>query len=493
MAFDRFVHAILHPHSCRTRTLCDHAVDLLFDEDTAFWPALAQVSQKAKCPIVLTATSVPDELVKNFKFKSISLARPLPQECATKMAMVSESEGMRFQEDVPPEEQPRRLLLIAEICQCDIRKILNEMQLFHFAEKPRSRDRDKVKWENFGLPLNNAECSSSPTEGTGVVGDRPLILSVEPKVVPRDRHSLITITGKNFSWKSFPSRQSDAVAPTTLLIGGKQCSHFHVASEDMILAVCPPCVLPNGVSKDAIYNTGSSKAVDCLTGIFPAVVVRKRCSNGLILDSNSRIGLENSDEFTSWNVEYDIPLRDSVFEQKKLLRDEFIRQSKERLARENMADNVDEDRGFLSSPDNEEIKKEKKLAALDGEDEDELKNDDFQTMGNLPEVKEPGLKDIDPQTLLDEAISGTEAYEAPLSTEASLSAEGHPMPRVEVDQFADELERLSDAVLLEDSFTMMGIPALSGSVEGFGGNAIESLSTTDPLKDQLSKGKNTKP
>ena len=103
-------------------------MDLLFDEDTAFWPALAQVAQKAKCPIVLTATSVPAEL-NNSRFKYITLDRPLPQECSIKMAQVSKSEGMSFN-DISLEEKLKRLSLIAEVCQCDMRKILNTMQLF---------------------------------------------------------------------------------------------------------------------------------------------------------------------------------------------------------------------------------------------------------------------------------------------------------------------------------------------------------------------------
>eukprot|EP00579_Thalassiosira_antarctica_P012025 CAMPEP_0201922538 /NCGR_PEP_ID=MMETSP0903-20130614/10548_1 /ASSEMBLY_ACC=CAM_ASM_000552 /TAXON_ID=420261 /ORGANISM="Thalassiosira antarctica, Strain CCMP982" /LENGTH=1589 /DNA_ID=CAMNT_0048459697 /DNA_START=141 /DNA_END=4910 /DNA_ORIENTATION=+ len=472
-------------------------VDLLFDEDTAFWPALAQVSQKAKCPIVLTATSVPKEL-RNFKFQNISLDRPPPQECGIKMAQVSQSEGMLFQEDVVLEEKLKRLSLVAEVCQCDIRKIMNKMQLFHFAESRRScrssGSNARIDMDNFGLLPNNP----SPSNGVVLVEDRPSILSVEPKLVPRDGHTLITITGTNFSQTAFPSQQCKVVEPTNLFIGGEQCRHFRVVSDDTIVAVCPPCVLPKGVSEGAICEDELTKNIDCLTCKFVEVVVRKKCSNGLVLDSSSCIGLEKKDGTKPitrcWSVEYDIPLRDSVWEQKKLSRDEFIRKSKfqQRRAREKMAEN--EDDGFLSSSEEEFEKKPAAMPALQGEeDQGQHERDDVEKMEDLPQEKEPEVKDIDPQVMLDEAISGMILCEKGPSNKAVLSLEDHSMPLLQINRFAEELERLSDAMFLEDSFTTLGIPSISGSVEGFGSHTIESSSTADPSVDKLCKGKNKKP
>jgi len=263
-------------------------------------------------------------------------------------------------------------------------------------------------------------------------------------------------------------------------------------------------LLPKGVSEDAIYDGNFlSQKIDCLTGKFPEVVLRKKCSNGLILDSRSCLGLKNNNESMSWNIEYDIPLRDIVFEEKKLSRDEFIRKAKERQARENMP-NGDEDGGFLSS--DEELTK-KKLAAqspiLDEGDQSQHENNDdaidiaekadVETMEGSSQEKEPETKVIDPQAMLDEATIGLKTCEGTPTIKASMSAEHSSMSSLEFNQFADELERLSDAVLLEDSFTTLGIPALSGAVEGFGSHAVDSFSTVDPSADKLCKGKNKKP
>merc|ERR1712194_781702 len=66
-------------------------------------------------------------------------------------------------------------------------------------------------------------------------------------------------------------------------------------------------------------------------------------------------------------------------------------------------------------------------------------------------------------------------------------------PLLEINQFAEELGYLSDAMLFEDAGTTLSIPLVSGAVEGFGQHAIEVSSATDPSVDKLCKGRNKKP
>lgn len=454
-------------------------MDLLFDEDTAFWPALAQVSQKAKCPIVLTATSMPAGL-NNFRFQYIALERPLPEECSIKMATVSKAEGMSFNDDINLEEKLKRLSLIAEACQCDMRKILNEMQLFHFAKSQQSNV--KLDMDNFGLQPDDTACSTSQTM---VEEDIPLVLSVEPQLVPRDRHTLITITGKGFSSTSFPLQPS-VVKPSILLIGGKECQHFRAISDTKIVAVCPPCTIPEGVSEKAIYEAEGSRHIDCLTCKFVDVIVRKKCSNGLLLDSSSCL------DSKIWNIEYDIPLRDDCHEE-KASKEDFIRKlNAQKLAQKKMAEEND---GLMSS-DEEEFDDKRdtppSFSSSSDDDQDENENGDTK-MDDTPQKTSEELKDLDPEILLEEALDVLESDES-LTNEATLSTEVHRISLLDVNQIADELERLSDAVLFEDSFTSLAIPSLSGSVEGFGFNATDSSSTaTDPSIDKLTKQENKKP
>ena len=473
------------------------SVDLLFDEDTAFWPALAQVAQKAKCPIVLTATSVPAEL-SNFRFKYITLERPLPQECSIKMAQVSKSEGMSFH-DISLEEKLKRLSLIAEVCQCDMRKILNTMQLFQFAKSQTSSSNVKVGMNNFGLQPS-ANCSSNTSSNVVVEDDgRPFVSTVEPKLVPRDKHTLITITGKGFSSTSFPSQPSDMVEPTVVFIGGKECSYFRVVNDTKIIAVCPPCVIPRGVSKDIRYEIEGSKNIDCLTCKFAEIVVYKKSSNGLLLDSNSHIGAFGA-KSNSWNVEYDIQLRDDDWEARASKDDLARRLNAQKKAQKNMANEND---GLMSSSDEEEFDaklrhpKKKEIESESEEDDNPLGAASTEKMedehdGKESETEEP--IDVDPQTLLDEEIAKLECHSEEPSREAAIPTDANPMPLTDVNNFADELARLSDAILIEDSLSSLAIPSLSGAVEGFGSHAIDpSYSTTDPTIDKLSKAKNKKP
>ena len=474
------------------------SVDLLFDEDTAFWPALAQVAQKAKCPIVLTATSVPAELNNNFRLKYITLERPLPQECSIKMAQVSKSEGMSFN-DISLEEKLKRLSLIAEVCQCDMRKILNMMQLF---AKSQTSSNIKVDMNNFGLQPN-VNCSSYTSSNMMVEDDRPLVSNVEPKLVPRDKHTLITITGKGFASTSFLAQSSNMVEPTVVFIGGKECSHFRVVSDTQIIAVCPPCVIPRGVSKDIRYEVEGSKNIDCLTCKFAEIVVYKKSSNGLLLDSNSHLGAFGT-KSNNWNVEYDIQLRDDDWEARASKDDLARKLNAQKKAQKNMADDND---GLMSSSDEEEFDAKpcpkKKVIESESEEDDNLLDDrklgaaSTEKMEDEHDSKESEteeLIDVDPQTLLDEAIANSECHSEEPSREAAVPTDIHTSPLIDVNNFADELARLSDAILIEDSLSSLAIPPLAGAVEGFGSHAIDpSYSTTDPTIDKLSKAKNKKP
>jgi hypothetical protein len=447
----------------------------MFDEDTGFWLALAQVAQKAKCPIVLTANFSPPEL-RNFRCQSISLKRPLPQECGFKMAHVAKSKSMCFNNDLDPKEKLNRLSLIAEFCHCDIRKILNEMQLFHFSQsRPHARS-VRVDMNYFGI--HRTECSTP----LGAVVDRPIILSIKPKTIPKDRHTLITIIGKNFSSVTFSTQRGTGVL-AKLFIGGIDCSHFRIISATEIIAVCPPCTIPKGVSENAIYQDHFSKNIDCLTCKFVEVSVRKKCANGLVLHSSSLLGLENNEcpATKNWNIEYDIPLRDEGWG-KYLSREDFIRKSISQ--KEALKSTTIENDSLMLSSDEEEF--EKKSAPHAGNDQVQRNEGEKGTVENECEKIV-----ISPQALLDAAIASIGACEE--TSEFRLSPKDHGENLVEVNKFADDLGRLSDAILLEDSLSTLAIPSLAGSVEGFGSDAPETSSVEASSVAKLCKEKNKKP
>jgi hypothetical protein len=374
------------------------------------------------------------------------LQRPCPAECCDKIDQVRKSEGMALREGI----DRTTLSLIAESYECDLRKILNEMQLFRY-ETTHSGYVD-IQQVNLALSKPNAPVSSVINE------DCPVILDIQPRILPRDRHTVLTIQGRNLF-------QSE------LLIGDKLCEHFAVVSDTKVIAVCPPCVLPDGVTRDAIYE--HDQHLDCLSGKFAEVVLRKKCPNsGLVLDTKT-----SSNSRTNWNVEYDIPLRESKFDQ-QMSRQAFIRESKAKMKRQQQNTS---DEGFMSS------------------DEEFEKIDHCEVPPAKVEIMEKEnleieTTDADPQALLNDALSNVDF--APFSpSQEKLMASGETLQRsaLELSSFANDLARFSDAALLESSFSLH-VPRISGAVEGFGPHLFDSESSeSDPTIDRLSKGKNNKP
>jgi hypothetical protein len=155
------------------------------------------------------------------------------------------------------------------------------------------------------------------------------------------------------------------------------------------------------------------------------------------------------------------------------------------MAREN-------DDGLMSS-DEEEFDDNTNLAESNmtrqNIDDGEKRSTDFESNNDF----------VDPQALLDEATVDMEFAGELISTKPMASSETSQTPFGEINTLAEDLRRLSDAILMEDAFTDLAIPALAGSVEGFGFdtieslNSIDSLSCMDPMIDKLSKEKNKKP
>jgi hypothetical protein len=214
-----------------------------------------------------------------------------------------------------------------------------------------------------------------------------------------------------------------------------------------------------------------------MTCKYLEVVVRKKCANGILLDSSSLLGIDSVTP--NWNIEYDIPLRDD-FGKENASKEDFIRKWKARSERQKktaIGNDV-----LLSSNEEEEFENERiiqssNLVIHNNEERDES------TLENECE-----MEDIDPQTMLDTAIAGMDIFESSPNT---LSRSASHESLQEVDRLVDELCLLSDAALLEDSLSTLAIPPLAGPVEGFGSDALSSKDSSSLTK--ITKGKNKKP
>lgn len=380
------------------------------------------------------------------------MRRPCPTDCCEKIDQVRKLEGMTLRDGI--DREGSGLSLIAESYECDLRKILNEMQLFRYKATLGSSDVQQK---------NNLAPSKSDVPVSSVVNeDCPVILDIQPRILPRDRHTVLKITGRNLF-------QSE------LFIGDKLCKRFAVVSDSKVIAVCPPCTFPEGVTRDAIYK--DDQRLDCLSSKFAEVMFRKKCPHsGIVLDTKA-----SSCSRTNWNVEYDIPLRESKFDQ-QMSRQAFIRKSKAKLKRQQQ--NVS-DEGFMSSSD-EEFEKIDPSEELSAEEE---------TMEEeQPKESQIETTDADAQALLNDALSNVDITQfSPSQEKMKISGETLQQSALELSSFANELARFSDATLLESSFSLH-LPPISGAVEGFGPHLFDSDSSgSDPTIDKLSKGKNNKP
>lgn len=355
------------------------------------------------------------------------------------------------------------LSLIAETFECDIRKILNEMQMF----------RHKTTQSEHSASIQQVDLAPSELDTT-LASDMnenfPDILDMKPSIVPRDRHTVLEITGKNL----FRSE---------VFIGGERCKHFAVVSDSKIIAVCPPCSFPNGVTRDAIYE--DNEDLDCLSSKFAEVVLRKRCRNtGLVLDSKAK-------SYTKWNVEYNIPLRECKFEQ-QMSRQAFIRESKARVKRQQHQKISDE--SFMSS--DEEFEKLDSFEASEEAPASEEAAPEVEVTEEEQTEEEAPIEETaaDAETLFNEALSKVDITPIPpykVSIEASR--ESLEQSAVELCSLANDLACFSDASLFESSFSLR-VPPISGAVEGFGQHLFDMESSgSDPTIDKLSKGKNNKP
>ena len=140
------------------------------------------------------------------------------------------------------EEENRRLLCrIAELCGCDLRRIINEMQLYsHHVSKEAN--------------MSSALSCDTWERTSGEVSDEldaPTISNIFPKSSQSDQYSVVTIMGNHFI------NDTDRVC-TEVTIGGLPCPVVRVVSKNIMLVVCPPCVLPSGVDASGVHPVANS-------------------------------------------------------------------------------------------------------------------------------------------------------------------------------------------------------------------------------------------
>ena len=405
--------------------------------DSGFWSAMSNLTKKAKCPIFLTANVVPDSLASStIRYLHLETSSPKPKECVAKLRRILKSEGLnlkgKFSEDPSANEQ---LSLIAQLCKCDLRRAINELELYA-TSLPLSKDCD-------ASPLE-IELSTTTTTASRPELLVPFICDISPKEVSPHDFSLLTIRGKHF--KFFSTRDCNETS-LVVTIGNQLCPAVQRMDDATILAVCPPCSLALGVADSGVIErTGRESRTSRFAPVSIYLYARDRVitrSDAVVTASTDLCDGTSCDALgRKWNIEYAFPPPRYGMLPSRAVDEESAEAdfACERSAGNEMREVAMTDKNSPSS-----FTKEEAVAILEegvGEwmakhSESDTKED---TECTLAPAMHPNLQSA--KELLD------------LSSLSGLS---------------------SDAAYLEDAFEFGGVPFLAGVVPGFGSSLVNDI------------------
>jgi DNA polymerase III delta prime subunit len=224
--------------SAVTVILIDEVDNLDPDTDCGFWSALCDLYKESKCPIIVTCNSIPKELnATSFRWTHIPMYRPTPKQCAVQLRDILLQEGYttRHAADV--------LVTIAQLGNCDVRRILQELQLFHVYTVSALSSTFCNDANDVGIVVQ----AGNVTRNTFPSNIFPIIESVHPNIIYFDRYTTITVKGTNFLSIIDLSEAKTMYHRCNVFIGSYCCPHAYVINDSTILAVVTPSV--NMVSK----------------------------------------------------------------------------------------------------------------------------------------------------------------------------------------------------------------------------------------------------
>ena len=217
--------------SAVTVIVIDEVDNLDSETDCGFWSALCDLYKESKCPIIVTCNSIPKELnATSFRWTHIPMDRPTAAQCAVQLRDILWQEGYTVRHTSNSAVDPMdAFVTIAKLGNCDIRRILQELQLFHAhtASVPSSRSND-LDWK---VPVVNAS--------NEVFQPFPTIESVHPNVLYFDRYTSITVKGTNFLSMVDPSPSNNR-HDCKVYIGNYCCPQARIMNDQTILAVVTP-------------------------------------------------------------------------------------------------------------------------------------------------------------------------------------------------------------------------------------------------------------
>ena len=201
------------------------------------------------------------------------------------MAQIARMEGMKWHKNVNPEEIKDEMAQIAKFCGCDLRRIMNEMQLYGLGQ---SHSTSSSILDSPSIPC------SDPMNIIDI--EYPMIEGISPSTVKAHDYTVITIIGKHFS----------AGGEVEVVIGNQSCPFTRMMDENTILAVVPPCQIPDNVDGFGMkkYKTLYEES---LATRYASIRLSIRRPNSLLLRSdaaNTTAGSSDENTTSKHLIEY---------------------------------------------------------------------------------------------------------------------------------------------------------------------------------------------
>lgn len=200
-------------------------------------------------------------------------------------------EGMKWQQDVDQDTIKTELAAIARVCGCDLRKIMNEMQMYRFGGQSKGMD------SKFMTKIGDKESLSSSDDNYLRF---PRIYSVSPKTVPSTSNTIVTISGANFT--SVGTVEPSAIVPR-VFFGENPSPLARVMDDNSIVAICPPS------DRHTLKECDTDDEVnESVCDIYKRISVELTYPNGVILRSDVSVSaLEFGEYRSSTFIEYSFP------------------------------------------------------------------------------------------------------------------------------------------------------------------------------------------
>jgi len=403
--------------------------------DSGFWAAMSTLTKKAKCPIFLTANVVPDSLVSShIRYLHLETSSPKPQECVSTMRRILKGEGLNRTETYSESSTTeKKLSLIAQLCKCDLRRVINELQLFATAP-PQTKD-------SGDSPMECDSCVMASVSAAKFLA--PIISDITPTEVSPHDLSLVTIKGENFTAFSTGDRPETVLK---VLVGNQVCPAVKVVDDSTILAVCPPCSPPSGVADSGVVvASGRESRTTRFAPVSIHWYVRGRILSRSDAEATATMELRDGTSYTSfgrqWNIEYAFPPpRYGMLANRRADSDEESDEAE--FGCQNSIEQALPDTAMTESFSQQAFSK-KEAAAMLEEGVREWKTGHSESDGTEKACAQAISPDAESAQVLDTLSSLTE-----------LS---------------------SDAALLEDRFEYGGVPFLAGVVPGFGSSLLNDV------------------